>query len=523
MTVTLTGNEILYVQGIAQNGMPAATTEQTTTGAIAALASSLGGDVNTNITTVGNGTLTAAALVGGLINRTGPTAVYTDTTATAAQIYAAVGSITGHSFYVTIKNGVAFNQTISAGSGVTLPASVIIPPNSAGTYLVLVVSSTAVTFYHVSTVLLTDNALEVITTLSTVGAGTITAAGIAGGVTSRTGAQSGTPFTDTTDTATNIIAAQPNAHIGLSWEYTYYNKTNAVATLTGGTGVTVSAITIVPANGAARYLVTYTAASTITIAGIATMGFSVDATDATKIIGFKASGMTTGKTTLIAAVNSSDATYTLPAATDSLAGIATAQTWTAIQTITNSDLKLLGSSTGANTFTALNSSATNYTTSFPAVTGVLATTTGANLFYADITKCSGSVTANGTTTYANVTGLSQTVVPGTYQFVCRLPSTVASGTGGIKYAFNYTTTVLTSIEATGRGFTASAVAVQHTTTTTTQTDLFTQAAVVIYTELTGTMVVSTGGTIDLQMAQNTSNGSNTITLLGSSMEFVRIA
>lgn len=38
MAVVLTGNEILYVTGIAQNGMPAATTEQTTTGTIAALA-----------------------------------------------------------------------------------------------------------------------------------------------------------------------------------------------------------------------------------------------------------------------------------------------------------------------------------------------------------------------------------------------------------------------------------------------------------------------------------------------------
>ena len=104
-----------------------------------------------------------------------------------------------------------------------------------------------------------------------------------------------------------------------------------------------------------------------------------------------------------------------------------------------------------------------------------------------------------------------------------MPSTVASGTGGIKYAFNYTTAVLSAIEATGIGFTASAVAVQHTTTTTTQTDLFTQAAVVIMTLIEGTMTVSTGGTVDLQVAQNTSNASNTVALLGASMEFVRIA
>lgn len=141
----------------------------------------------------------------------------------------------------------------------------------------------------------------------------------------------------------------------------------------------------------------------------------------------------------------------------------------------------------------------------------------------DVKRCSASVTANATITYANVTGLSFTVVPGTYRFKCSLPSTVASGTGGIKYAFNYTTTVVSSIEATGIGYTASAVAVQHTTTTTTQTDLFTQAAVVIMTLIEGTMVVGTGGTIDVQMAQNTSNASNTIALIGASAEFVRIA
>lgn len=522
--MSLTGNEIIYVQGIAQNGMPAATTEQTTTGAIAALANSEVTDtINTAITTVGNGTLTAAGLAGGVITRSGPVGAYTDTTATAAQIYSQIGSITSVSFITRIKNTTAFLQTLAAGSGVTLPTAIYIPANSVGTYLVTVNTSTTATFVQISTTSLTNNTPEIVTALTTVGAGTITAAGIAGGVTTRGGSQSATPFTDTTATADLIIAAIPNARIGQSFEYTYFNKTNAPATLTGGTGVTVSAVTVIPANGAARYLLTYTAASTVTIVGIATMGFAVDATDATKVVAFKASGMTTGKFATIAAVNSSDAVYTLPAATDSLAGIGTAQTWTAVQTITNSDLRLLGSSTGYNTFTALNSSVTNYTSSIPAVTGVLATTTGTNLFYADVTKCSSALTKNASISYGNITGLSQTVVPGTYAFVCRLPSTVANGAGGIKYAFNYTTTVLTSIESTGRGFTASAVAVQHTTTTTTQTDLFTQAAVVIYTELTGSMVVATGGTIDLQMAQNTSDVSNTVTLLGATMEFVRIA
>lgn len=157
---------------------------------------------------------------------------------------------------------------------------------------------------------------------------------------------------------------------------------------------------------------------------------------------------------------------------------------------------------------------TNKTLTSPTITGLISTDGG---------YTSAPVTANATITYADVTGLLVTVVAGTYRFRCILPSTVASGTGGIKYCFKYTTTALTSIESTSKGFTASAVAVQHTTTTTDQTDLFTQAAVVIFTEIEGTMVVSTGGTIKVQVAQNTSNASNTVALLGGTMVFTRIA
>lgn len=51
----------------------------------------------------------------------------------------------------------------------------------------------------------------------------------------------------------------------------------------------------------------------------------------------------------------------------------TANTWSAIQTFGNSDIRLLGSSTGYNTFAAANAGATNYTTTVPAVTGTLIT------------------------------------------------------------------------------------------------------------------------------------------------------
>lgn len=580
--MALTGNEVLQVQGIAANGMPAATTETTTTGAIAALASAaFGSDVVTSISTVGNGTLTAAALVGGVINRTGPVAAFTDTTATAALIYAQAGSVTG-SFYTMIRNTTAFVQTLSAGVGVTLPANVIIPANSVGTYLVTIASAVATTFTQIETVPITSETLEVVTALSTVGAGTITAAGIAGKITARSGPVAA--FTDTTATADLIIAAVPNASIGTSWEYIYYNTTAFTATIAGGAGVTPSRYTLIPANSWVRYLVTYTAASTITMVGIEIGSNIVDVPEVITTLStvgagtITAAGIAGGVTSRTGSQSATPFTDTTDTATAIIAAkpnAAISQSWeytyqnttNAVATLTGgagvtvsgitavnagytarylvtytaaSTITMVGFSSGQSlastqqtaTFagstsgtTILKASATagSTTQTLPAVSGVVASTSGTNLFIADITKCTAPVTKNANITYANVTGLSQTVVPGTYAFVCKLPSTVASGTGGIKYAFNYTTTVLTSIEATGRGMTASAIAVQHTTTTTTQTDLFTQAAVVIYTEITGSMVVSTGGTIDLQMAQNTSNASDTVALLGGTMEFVRIA
>lgn len=230
----------------------------------------LGNVANTNITTVGAGTLTAAALEGGLITRSGSTAAYTDTTATAAEILAAIGDDTpvGTSWLVWIKNTVAFPETLAGGTDVTLSGQTIIPPLSAGLFLVTLDTASTVTMRGIAVVPLTTAPIEAITALSTVGAGTVTAAGIVGGVTARGGAQSATAFTDTTDTAALIIAAMPNASIGASFEWVYRNNTDGAATLAGGVGVTVSGMTIVPKNSWVRYLVTYTAAATITVAAV---------------------------------------------------------------------------------------------------------------------------------------------------------------------------------------------------------------------------------------------------------------
>ena len=54
-------------------------------------------------------------------------------------------------------------------------------------------------------------------------------------------------------------------------------------------------------------------------------------------------------------------------------GLGTAQTFTAAQTMTNSLLRLLGSSTGYTQFTSANSGASNFTITVPALTTTLVT------------------------------------------------------------------------------------------------------------------------------------------------------
>lgn len=271
----LNGNETIRAFGVSANGMPSGEDFYLTTAQIAALASTETSFVSTSITTAVGGVLTGAGLAGDQIVRTGPTAAFSDATDTAANIVAAFpgGSAAGSNI-VEIKNATAFTQTITAGTGVTLPPTVIIPPYSVGKYAVIPTTATALTLTHLDTTPIATGAVltaSALTAISTVGAGTITAASFVFGLTARSGAQSFTAFTDTTDTAVAIIAACANLvnKIGTSFTYRYVNNTNAAATITGGVGVTVSGVTVVPANAWADFLISYTVAATLTMVGTA--------------------------------------------------------------------------------------------------------------------------------------------------------------------------------------------------------------------------------------------------------------
>lgn len=106
------------------------------------------------LTTAGAGTWTAALMTSGIIRRTGPTAGYTDTTATAVDIINALIAGTnspsqagnavqaGTTFRIRFVNTVAFALTLAAGTGVTLGNDTGCPASVSKDYLVTVLEGT---------------------------------------------------------------------------------------------------------------------------------------------------------------------------------------------------------------------------------------------------------------------------------------------------------------------------------------------------------------------------------------------
>lgn len=139
-----------------------------------------------------------------------------------------------------------------------------------------------------------------------------------------------------------------------------------------------------------------------------------------------------------------------------------------------------------------------------------------------VARQSADVTATENTTLANLTGLVHTVVPGTYRYRAHVQCN-ATGNGGTKLGFKLTTTVLTSIQNTSLTSTATANAAARTTTATDQASLVAATSANLQVILEGTIVVGTGGTIQLQGAQNASHADTTTYYTGSTFEITRIA
>jgi len=158
---------------------------------------------------------------------------------------------------------------------------------------------------------------------------------------------------------------------------------NSTLTISPTTGAVVAGLNLGNAN-------TWTAVQTFTNSDIRLLGSS------------------TGYTTFTSAnAGASNFTLTFPAVTDTVALLGTAQTFTAVQTFTNSDVRLLGSSTGYTTFTSANASATNYTMTVPAVTDTLMTLGAAQTVSGVITFSNG-FTSNGNVSINNAVQLAFT-------------------------------------------------------------------------------------------------------------------
>ncbi len=133
-----------------------------------------------------------------------------------------------------------------------------------------------------------------------------------------------------------------------------------------------------------------------------------------------------------------------------------------------------------------------------------------------------AVTGTTGATLTNVVGAVLTVVPGTYRFKVNV-SGVSTVNSGMKLGLKYTTTVLSSIESAAVGHTASSLVAQHSTTATDAATLLGSTTAIILATLEGTMVVTTGGTIQLQAAQNAAHADTTSVYVGSFMTLARIA
>lgn len=107
---------------------------------------------------------------------------------------------------------------------------------------------------------------------STVGASTLTAAQMLTGNILRSGSTAA--YTDTTDTAANIVASIPNAVVGIGYELTIANTVAFTETIAAGAGVTLAGTTLISASSSRKFVVTITDVTTpaVTITGVSSGG-----------------------------------------------------------------------------------------------------------------------------------------------------------------------------------------------------------------------------------------------------------
>ncbi len=236
------------------------------------------------------------------------------------------------------------------------------------------------------------------------------AALVSTGITVRTGsatyAQRSIAVGSANLTVSNGSGVSGNPTLDLGSSPSVSGSLTAGTTVTAGTGITATTGNIVATTGSLSVGTTVTAGTGVTAttgniaatAGAITAGTTINATTSLTV-----KGSSTGKTIVNSANSSgSDNTLTLPASTDTIAGVGTAQTWTGVQqfgTIGGAvgKLVLAGSASGSSILNA-NAAAGSTTFTLPTTSGTVQAT-GTNVVVAD----GGTGVSTMTTAYAPIT------------------------------------------------------------------------------------------------------------------------
>lgn len=232
-----------------------------------------GNPVNAALTTVGNGTITAAQLQSGIISRSGPTGAFTDTTDTGTALDTALGqsAITGVSWEFTYINTTNFTATIAGGTGITASGILTIPANTFGTFLLTRTGTGTYTLVGLIVERQTFNgANSFIATADNGTTQTLTPAMITGGLLTYHVSTGGTTPSLTLPLATDLDAALPNAVVGSAYTLRIINRNSGTATVVTNTGWTTSGTLTLATNTWRDFVATKTAAGAWTITAVGT-------------------------------------------------------------------------------------------------------------------------------------------------------------------------------------------------------------------------------------------------------------
>lgn len=223
--------------------------------------------LNTALATIGAGTLTAAALLGGVITRTGSVAAFTDTTDTGTALDTALGAnaITGFSRLIQIKNNVGFADTIAGGTGVTVSGRTMVTPNSVATFLLTRTGTATYTMVGISN--LPQAIFGVQALLATADNGTtqtLTAAMIVGGLQTYHQTLGGSTPSLTLPLGTDMDTALADMRTGQSYLLRIINTNSGIATIVTNTGWTLTGTLTLAQNSWRDFIITKTGTGTYT-------------------------------------------------------------------------------------------------------------------------------------------------------------------------------------------------------------------------------------------------------------------